>query len=66
MGYCARRLVEREGRREAGRGVEGAVWRIETLILLWKMYRPGWKNMPKKIEEQENLGVRGSGAVACR
>lgn len=34
-------------------------------IPLWKMYWSSWKNRSKKREEQENLRVRGSAALAC-
>lgn len=37
------------------------------VIPLWKMYLSSWKNRSKKKkrEEQENLRVRGTGALAC-
>lgn len=37
-------------------------------VLVWLEKQPAKKIMKgkKKIEEQESLGVRGSGAVACR
>lgn len=35
------------------------------VIPLWKMYWSSWKNRSKKREEQENLRVRGTGALAC-
>lgn len=50
----------KKGVREAGRDGRGL-----GVILLWKMYRSSWKNRSKKREEQESLGVRGTGAVAC-
>lgn len=44
-----------------GVGVDGG-----GVIPLWKMYWSSWKNRsPKKREEQENLRVRGTGALAC-
>lgn len=49
----------REDGKQEGMGGLGGV------ILLWKMYWSSWKNRSKKKEEQENLGVRGTGALAC-
>lgn len=62
----------RKGGREAGKN-EGGGERVPegVVILLWKMYWSSWKNRSlkkkkgKRRGEEENLGVRGTGALAC-